>query len=345
VDVLSDAVALMRTGRARSARMGWDGRWAQAFAPVPGSAGFHVVLRGDCWLLRDGAGPLWLRTGDVVFRPHGAGHVLADSPETRPVTPACAPGDPPLGEWAPPRGEGTPPHSAGTITLCGAYEIEPDLVHPMISGLPELIHLPAQQGLAPVVEQLATELTDPGLGSDALIPALLDTMLIQVIRAWLHRDQTHDPSRDAAHAPDRSPERGPEPGPDRGSESGWAAALRDPVISVALRALHRDPARGWTVAGLAAESGLSRAPFARRFTVLLGQPPMAYLTWWRLTLAAGLLRRGDLPLRAIAERIGYGSEFAFAAAFKRRFGVSPGRYRRLSGRPESSPASGREHDH
>ncbi|MEU4689277.1 AraC family transcriptional regulator [Actinoplanes sp. NPDC023714] len=312
MDVLSDAVALMRTGRVRSARMGWDGPWAQAFAPVPGAAGFHVVLHGDCWLLRDGFAPLHLRTGDVVFRPHGRGHVLADSPATRPVTPACAPGDPIL--EPPPAGE-------ETITLCGAYEVEPELVHPMISDLPELIHLRARPGdgitagLGPVVGQLATELTEPGPGSDALIPALLDMMLVHVLRAWLRGD------------PGDRREAGREPGGE--GSAGWAVALRDPVIGAALRAMHREPGRDWTVAGLAAEAGLSRAPFARRFAAVAGWPPMAYLTWWRLSLAARMLRTGDLTLRGVAERVGYGSEFAFAAAFKRRFGVAPGRYRRV----------------
>ncbi|MBB2949036.1 AraC-like DNA-binding protein [Actinoplanes lutulentus] len=294
MDVLSDALASMRTGRVRSARMGWDRPWAQAFAPVPGSAGFHVVLHGECWMLRDDAEPLHLTTGDVVFRPHGEGHVLADAPGTLPVTPACDPGGPIIGP---------PPGGEETITLCGAYELEPDLVHPLISSLPEVIHLPAQPGLGGTVAQLAAELSTPGLGSDALVPALLDTMLVQVLRTWLHRDHGEHPT-------------------------GWSAALRDPVTGTALRAMHRDPARDWTVAALAAEAGLSRAPFARRFTALLGLPPLGYLTWWRMTTAAGLLRRGDQPLRHIAERVGYGSEFAFAAAFKRRFGVAPGRYRR-----------------
>jgi AraC-like DNA-binding protein len=92
--------------------------------------------------------------------------------------------------------------------------------------------------------------------------------------------------------------------------------------------MHRDPARPWTVASLAAEAGLSRAPFARRFTALLGRPPLTYLTWWRMTTAARLLRESDAPLAAIAAEVGYGSEFAFAAAFKRRHGVAPGRFRR-----------------
>jgi AraC-like DNA-binding protein len=95
-----------------------------------------------------------------------------------------------------------------------------------------------------------------------------------------------------------------------------------------LQAIHREPARPWTVATLAAEARLSRAPFARRFTTLIGQPPLTYLTWWRMTTAARLLRQNDAPLSAIAADVGYTSEFAFANAFKLRYGTAPGRYRR-----------------
>ncbi|MCP2328958.1 AraC-like DNA-binding protein [Hamadaea flava] len=110
--------------------------------------------------------------------------------------------------------------------------------------------------------------------------------------------------------------------------TGWAAALADPAIGAVLNAIHRDPARGWTVQSLADEANLSRATFSRRFTSLTGQAPLTYVTWWRLTLAADLLRRSDAPLAAIADRVGYTSEFAFANAFKRQHAVAPGRYRR-----------------
>lgn len=95
----------------------------------------------------------------------------------------------------------------------------------------------------------------------------------------------------------------------------------------ALDAMHRDPAAPWTVATLATEAGLSRAAFARRFTALVGQPPLGYLTWWRMTTAARLLKTTDAPLRAVASQVGYVSEFAFAHAFKRTHHTAPGKYR------------------
>jgi AraC-like DNA-binding protein len=100
------------------------------------------------------------------------------------------------------------------------------------------------------------------------------------------------------------------------------------VVTEALRAIHAEPGRAWTVAELGAAGGLSRAAFARRFTALVGEPPLTYLTWWRMTTAGRLLRSDDLSLRQIAERTGYTSEFAFAKAFKREYGVPPGQYRR-----------------
>ncbi|MEU4427351.1 AraC family transcriptional regulator [Actinoplanes sp. NPDC024001] len=302
MDVLSDVLAVLRTGRARSAQVVWHAPWAQEFAAVPGAAGFHVVLRGSCRLLRPGAQPLTLAAGDIVFRPHGDGHVLADSPGTRPVTPACDPAE--MGDLPAYASVGSPGTGEATVTLCGAYELDAGLVHPLIRDLPDLIHVPAQWGRHPhlraTVDLLAAELTEPGPGAEALVPALLDTMLVYLLRTSLTGEHP----------------------------TGWAAALADPVTGAALRAIHREPGRPWTVAALAAEGGLSRAPFARRFADLLGQPPMSYLTWWRLTVAAGLLRRTDTTLGAIAGQVGYASEFAFAAAFKRRFGVAPGRYRR-----------------
>lgn len=302
MDVLSDVIAVMRTGAARSARVEWAAPWAQEFAAVPGAAGFQVILRGPCWLTRTDGEPIGLSAGDVVFRPHGLSHTLGDSPLTRAEGPPCDPD-------AVARFANRTVADPATVVLCGGYELDPDRTHPLLTGLPELIHLPAHLGRHPslraTVDLLAAELSDPRLGTDAIIPALLDTLLLHILRAWLDQAPT------AA-----------------GSGSGWAAALNDPPIAASLAAMHRSPAEPWTVASLAASAGLSRTPFARRFTDLVGQPPLTYLTWWRLTTAARLLKASDSPLTLVAAAVGYTSEFAFATAFKRRFGTPPGRYRR-----------------
>jgi len=303
MDVLSDVIAVTRTGEPRSARVVWTAPWGQWFAPVPGAAGFQVVLHGTCWLIRAGAEPLPLSTGDVVFLPHGHGHALADSPATEIDAEACDPDDPAFAErHVNLPGPGTGPR---TVTLCGAYRLDPARAHPLLSSLPEVVHLPARLGhdIRAAVELLNAELEHPRLGTGSLIPALLDTLLLYILRAWF----------------DEQPSQ---------AETGWAAALKDPSVAAALQAIHGDPGHPWTVAALAARAGLSRAPFARRFAVKVGRPPLAYLTWWRMTLAARLLRDTGEPLSVIAAKSGYTSEFAFATAFKRQFGVPPGKHRR-----------------
>ncbi|WP_433731840.1 AraC family transcriptional regulator [Actinoplanes sp. CA-051413] len=332
MDVLSDVLAVQRTGRPRSMLLGWDAPWAQEFAEVPGGMGFQVVLRGSPWLLPPGgAAPVRLHAGDVVFRPHGRAHALADRPDAVPAPCTDAStirminvsglgigGPPPLPPgWNRPGsvpGAGTPdpfaeepgtrPHGQEVVTLCGAYEIDPAQVHPLVHDLPEVIHLSPTDELRAAVGLLTAELEHPRLGTDAVVPALLEMLLLYLLRRW-YAEQPAAPT-------------------------GWAAALRDPVTAAALHAMHEDPGRPWTVATLAAHAGLSRAPFARRFNALVGRPPLAYLTWWRMTVAARLLRDSDATVATVAHRVGYASEFAFATAFRRRHGSAPGRFRRLT---------------
>ncbi|MFC8263924.1 AraC family transcriptional regulator [Streptomyces sp. NPDC057291] len=311
MDVLSDVVAVTRTGRPRSAHVRWHAPWEQEFASVPGSAGFQVILQGSCWLLPPNAEAVQLGTGDVVFLPHGSGHTLADSPESLVTAPACGPDNHELYDaYASDRVDRSGDGGPVTVVLCGAYQLDPSRTHPLLLTLPDLIHLPAHSGRHPelrsAVQLLAAELENPRLGTDAVVPALLDTLLLYILRIWFTEQ------------------------PARGDTTGWAAALNDPPVTAALHAIHRDPAAPWTVAKLAAEAGLSRAPFARRFALLIGQPPLGYLTWWRMTTAARLLRTSGAPLRSIAAQVGYTSEFAFANAFKRTHGTAPGAYRRNS---------------
>jgi AraC-like DNA-binding protein len=304
MDVLSDAIRVMRTGRPHSAEIRKRVPWGVRAEPFSG-AGFHVVLEGTCWLIPLNGEAIALGPGDVVCLPHGSGHALADSPSRSLVD---APSGP-LSKVAPTAdtGEGIP-----TILLCGAYTLDLTRPHPLFQELPEVIHLPARLGhrspLNTAVNLLGDEIANPTNGTEAVVSALLDMMLLYILRAWL-ADQT-----------------------EGGSATGWAATLADPVITAALRHIHQEPARQWTVEALGATAGLSRAAFSRRFTSLVGRPPLGYLTWWRMTLAAQLLRDTDKPLQAIAQGVGYASEFAFAKAFKREQTLAPGRYRQQSRR-------------
>jgi AraC-like DNA-binding protein len=311
MDVLSDAIAAMRTGRPHSARVQRPACYGRRYPPVDG-AGFHVVLQGACCLIPSEGDPITLGVGDVVFLPRGSAHGLADSPATPladvPAT-SLAEVRPGSGDDPAPAAQGpTDRTGAGTVMLCGAYLMDRSRSHPLLDDLPDVIHLPARVGRHPAlraaIDLLGSELEKTRPGADAVVPALLDTLLLYILRAWFDEQSDH------------------------GTASGWAAALHDPAVATALRAIHGDPGRQWTVEELGVQAGLSRAAFARRFTTLVGQPPLTYLTWWRMTIAARLLRDSGAPLSTVARQVGYASEFAFAHAFKREYGLAPGGYRR-----------------
>ncbi len=325
MDVLTDVLAAAQAGRPHSVLTLGRAPWALAFQRSP-SAHFHVVTQGTCHLLTAGEPTgRTLTPGDVVLLPRGVPHVLADPPATRPVPieslPLClTPGaTTPLLELGgtsehPDDADGRPGRT--TTMLCGAYLLHPALrPHPLLSALPEVVYLPSSRGTHPhlhaAVDLLAAELQQPRPGGTTVIDALVNALLAYVLRAW-YEDQTA-----------RSP--------------AWAA-LADPAVGAALARIHQAPARPWTVAGLAAETGLSRAAFARRFTALMGEPPLTYLTRWRMTHAQQLLRGGNATLSTVARKVGYDSQFAFAKAFKRYVGESPGRYRVNTRTDQPTPA-------
>ncbi|HEU4949099.1 MAG TPA: AraC family transcriptional regulator [Kribbella sp.] len=302
MDVLADALAAMRAGRPRSARTEVRAPWGLRFPEITGAA-FHLVAQGTCWLLPAGdrAAPTQLFPGDVVLLRDGSAHALADDPGT------------PLADFRPELDDPTSPighvrldgPGAAALLLCGAYQLGRDRPHPLMAELPEVMYLPAQagrhSGLKATIDLLGAELEQRQPGGDGIVPALVDAMLLYILRAWVQRQA--------------------------GEPRGWAHALMDPAVGRALAAIHAQPARPWTVQLLAATGGLSRSAFAQRFVALVGVPPLTYLTWWRMTTAERLLRDSDHRLDTVGRQIGYTSEFAFGKAFKREFGVSPGRYR------------------
>ncbi|MCU1687648.1 MAG: AraC family transcriptional regulator [Amycolatopsis sp.] len=304
VDVLSDVVTAMRIGKPHSARVSHRAPFGRRF-PAAGAAGFHIVLQGTCWLFPPTGTPIALRPGDIAFLPRGCAHGLADS-ENGPLVDSQIS----LRTIQPEKPPTPAPHPASDIVmLCGAYLLDRTRAHPMLENLPGVIHIPAPTTrhtmLGTVIDLLDGELHRDRPGSDAMLRALLDALLLHILRVWFDEQ-----------ADDRT--------------AGWAVALHDPAVTVALRAIHSEPGHGWTVAELANQAGLSRATFARRFTTLIGQPPVTYLTWWRMTLAARHLRDDNTPLATVARQVGYTSEFAFAHAFKHEFGCAPGQFRRNS---------------
>ncbi|WP_375791886.1 AraC family transcriptional regulator [Actinoalloteichus hymeniacidonis] len=318
---MSEVVAVLRRGRPRSQRVTWNAPWGQHFAAVGGSAGFQVVLRGSCWLLRDSEQPVRLQTGDVVFLPSGAEHALADRIDAE-LAAACEPGQ--VTDNGAVEVPASSDHAPGekTVTLCGAYELDLRFIHPLLAQLPPVVILqaPFDRGdpLRDAVELLGMELDRPGPGTDHFIAALLDMLFILILRAC----------HDERVLPDQT--------------RSWVAAIQDTGIRSALDAFHDAPGHPWTVTELARRSAMSRTAFARRFHELIGKPPMTYVTWWRMNLANALLTDTDQSMHAIAQRVGYSSEYAFAHAFRRERGIAPGAARRTSARdrlPDSARRS------
>jgi AraC-like DNA-binding protein len=311
MDALSQVVEFTRRGRAQSARIEIRSPWAFR-GPEETGAAFYVVLQGACWLVpADGHAPLSLGPGDVVLLPRGARHVIADDPRTPPVEPSCVGGQGSVNSL-----DAGGRNGARSVLLSGGYLLDRERSHPLLAALPEVLHVPADPGsnhsLRAAITLLGDELESGRPGAGAVIPALVDALLPLIVRAWLDTDPVCD-------------------------EGDWRGAFTDPGIADALERIHAEPNRAWTVASLASAVGLSRAAFARRFARAVGEPPLTYLANWRMTLAARLLRETDLKIAAVARQVGYTSEFAFAKAFKRDYGIAPGAYRRQAPKDGAEP--------
>ncbi|WP_410567407.1 AraC family transcriptional regulator [Amycolatopsis sp. cmx-4-61] len=303
VDVLADILTAMRVGRPVAALTEVHAPWGLRFDQVLGAA-FHVVLQGSCQLVPlpgTAFAEVQLGPGDVVLLGGGTPHAIVSAPDA-PRTPFAPVRDRPGGSF----GRFTLPGSGARSTIvCGAYKLMRHRPHPLLRDLPEVLHLPAAPGRNPnlraMVDLLGAELHEAPPGAAAVAPALVDALLVYLIRAWMSGSEN--------------------------STTSWSAALSDPEISPVLAAMHADPRRAWTVQQLAAVAGLSRAAFARRFTSVVGEPPLTYFTRWRMTIAAQLLRTTDHTLARVADAVGYGSPFAFAKAFTREYATTPGSYR------------------
>ncbi|MEV0649658.1 AraC family transcriptional regulator [Phytomonospora sp. NPDC050363] len=197
------------------------------------------------------------------------------------------------------RSWGNAPDGA-TGMLIGTYRVHNEVSRRLLGNLPPMLTVTGEELGSPLPELLAAEITRDAPGQDVVLDRLLDLLLIAVLRAWFS----------GADAP------------------AWYRAWGDPVVGRAMRLMHTDVARPWTVADLATETGVSRATLARRFTDLAGEPPMSFLADLRLTLAADRLREPETTVGAVAREVGYGSPFALSTAFKRARGVSPREYRR-----------------
>ncbi|NUL26719.1 AraC family transcriptional regulator [Streptomyces lunaelactis] len=306
-----DALAGLLDGpRARGAfllRMVMEPPWSvriEDHAPLT----LMCVSAGEAWIVPDSGDPVVLRPGDVAIARGPDCYTTADEPAREPMA-LIGPGGTchtlqgePLAEsmHLGVRSWGNDPEGSATM-LVGTYQMEGEVSGRLLDALPQLLHLPADVWDCPLLPVLDDEISRDDPGQSVVLDRILDLVLIAALRSWFSRPDAKAPA--------------------------WYVAMGDPVVGRALRLLHDDPAHPWTVALLAAKCGVSRAGLARRFNELVGEPPMAYLTGWRLALAADLLRETDATDEAVARKVGYSGSFALSAAFKRVRGVSPREHR------------------
>lgn len=302
-----------------------------------------LPMRGGGWIVPEGGEPLRVRVGEAAIVRGPAPFVFTDDPangtgtgrggNVRAVGGGAAPDTAPapapeagLGSGRGP-GPGPGPGSSSrpeadsdsdpasdpasgpdsgfpTVLLAATYDVRAQVPQRLLQALPPALVVPDEQDCAPLRDFLEGQIGGGRPGEQIVLDRLLDWLLVCTLRDWFDRPEADPP--------------------------GWYGALGDQVAGPALRAMHEDPAHPWTTAELALRAGVSRTTLAKRFTELVGEGPVAYLTAWRMTLAADLLTRPELTVAAVARRVGYADAFGFSAAFKRLRGESPTAFRRAA---------------
>ncbi|WP_437774882.1 cupin domain-containing protein [Sorangium sp. So ce1097] len=297
-DPLSEVIALLQPRAVFSKAISGAGRWGVRYSDF-GQPSFCAVLEGSCRLAVDGARAVTLEAGDFVLLPATPGFTLSGFEPVRPerVDPKVTPA--PTGEVRHGARGGRP-----DVRLLGGYFVfdSPDAAL-LVSLLPALLHVRGVERLSALVRLVRDETSELRSGRDLVLTRLVEVMLIEALR-----------SASAEGAP---------PGLLRG--------LSDPRLAPAIRRMHGQLAHSWTVAELAKVAALSRSAFFDRFARTVGLPPMEYLLAWRMAVARDLLRRHDLGIAEVAERVGYGSASTFSTAFSRHVGQPPSRYARAEG--------------
>ena len=290
-------------------RTAWNPPWALRIeAESPATLLF--VARGHLWIIPDNAPPVRLDAGDVAITRAPDHYTVADTPDTAPeiiIDPnqecRSLTGEPldevmSLGvrSWG-------NHHNGDTVMMVGAYGSIGEVGDRVVRALPPVVSMRQSEWDSPLPGLLSDEVLRDEPGQTAVLDRLLDLLVISFLRSWFARPDAEPPA--------------------------WYAAQGDPIVGRALRLMQNNPAEPWTIAAIASETGVSRAVLARRFNDLVGEPPMSFLTRWRIDLAADMLRRHDMTIGAVAHEVGYSSPYALSTAFKRERGVSPSEHRQL----------------
>jgi AraC-like DNA-binding protein len=272
---------------------------------------YHLVTEGACEVSVPGHEPASARAGDLIVIPGGEAHSLGSDLSRRPV-----PGGPLVVQRGPDEVPQVRHGGGGAVTrlVCGYLACDSSLFDTVLAALPRVMIVnmregPGAQWLTSSIRFSISEAAGQRAGAGTVLAKLSELMFVEAIRRHIE-----------SLPPD---------------QTGWLAGLRDRFVGRTLALIHSRPSHAWTVEELAGTVGLSRSALAERFTALVGQPPMQYLTRWRLQLAANLLRSGSRNVASVAADVGYDSEAAFNRAFKRELGTTPAAWRR--NRPRQQP--------
>jgi len=303
MDVLTEVMSLLRTKGRLYGRLAFTAPWGFEF---PGDKGICLmVTRGSCFLGVDQQALVPLVGGDFVFLPAPHSYSLRSSPEiaVRSVLDVISPETFRQSRVITEGGGGMP-----TSLIAGCFTFATPESEWLVKYLPPIIHVSASDAYSPpwfqsTLQFIATEIAQDLPGSSAVVDRLAEVLFVQAMRTRIHSPY-------------------PEGNPS------WLRGLADPHIGAALRLMHAEPERAWTVPDLARQVSMSRSAFAARFRALVGDTPLDHLTQWRMVRAASMLReQRPFTLAAIASAVGYESESAFGKVFRRVLGVSPGQYR------------------
>jgi AraC-like DNA-binding protein len=295
VDPLSEVIALLGPRTVFSKVISGAGRWGVRYSDF-GQPSFCTVLDGRCRLAVDGQDAITLEAGDFVLLPTTPGFTMSGFD---PVTPTLI--DP---NATPTQADeirhGTPEGDPDVRLLGGYFVFESPDADLLVSLLPALVHVRGAERLSLLVKLVSEETSEQRSGRDLVLSRLVDVLLVEALRSTQGED----------------------------APPGLLRGLGDARLAIAMREMHGDPARAWTVEQLAKTAALSRSAFFDRFSRAVGLPPMEYLLAWRMAIAKDLLRRDDLGITEIAERVGYGSASTFSTAFSRYVGQPPSHYAR-----------------